>query len=154
MSRIETKNEYSAGGVVFRVLPGGKGWEIAIVKRTRYINESWSLPKGHIEKGETREQAAIREVKEESGVDASPLFSLGEIEYYFRKEGDRIRKIVYYYMMETINGELGGPNSEVAEARWVNINEVRSLLSYDRDKDVVTKALVELRVRFPENDDR
>ncbi len=154
MARLETKKEYSAGGVVFRTHASGKGWEIVIIKRMRYLNESWSLPKGHLEAGETREQAAIREVKEESGVDALPFYSLGEIEYYFRKDGDRIHKIVYYYLMETINDELGEPNSEVAEARWVNINEVRSLLSYDRDKDVVTKALVELRLRFPENDDR
>lgn len=148
------KTEYAAGGIVYRTHPSGKGWDIVVIKRARYINESWTLPKGHIEQGETREQAAIREVKEETGLDADPLFSLDKIEYYFRKEGEKIHKIVYYYLMPAKNEEFGEPNSEVAESRWVNINEVRTLLTYDRDKDIATKALIELRLRFPENDDR
>jgi 8-oxo-dGTP diphosphatase len=151
--RSEVTSEYSSGGVVFRLNGKGKGWEIVAVQRARH--EDWSLPKGHIEADETREQAALREVKEETGLDASILYSLGEIQYYFRKpKGDLIRKIVYYYLMEATTEKFGKPNWEVSEARWVNINEARNLLSYEKDKEVVTKALVELRVRFPENDDR
>lgn len=153
MQKAEAKKEFSSGGVVFRTRAGGKGWEIVAVQRARH--EDWSLPKGHIEEGETKEQAALREVKEETGLDAQVLFPLETIEYYFRKpKGDLIRKIVYYYLMEAINTRLGGPNWEVSEARWVDINEVRNLLTYQKDKEVVTKALVELRVRFPEEDDR
>src|SRR5436305_8975308 len=92
-----TKSEYSAGGVVFRAAPGAKDWEIVAVQRARHGD--WSLPKGHIEQGETQEQAALREVKEETGLDARILHSLGEVQYFYRdKKGALIHKFVYHYL--------------------------------------------------------
>lgn len=143
-------SEYSAGGVVYRAIEG-KGWEIVAVQRARHGD--WSLPKGHVEAGETKEQAAIREVKEETGIDARIFYHLGRIQYYFRKpSGALVRKHVDYYLMHAETEELGPPNWEVSEARWVPIQEARNLLSYSKDKEIVTKALVELRVRFPRQD--
>jgi 8-oxo-dGTP diphosphatase len=147
-ARGGVKTEYSAGGVVFRPSPKGKGWEIVAVQRPRH--DDWSLPKGHLEDGETKEQAALREVKEETGLDARILNHLGAIQYYFRKpKGDLIHKVVHFYLMEATSSELGKANWEVAEVRWVPIDEAQNLLSYKNDMGVVTKAHAELTARFP-----
>jgi 8-oxo-dGTP pyrophosphatase MutT (NUDIX family) len=147
-----TQNEYSAGGVVFRPNADGTGWDIIAVQRARHGD--WSLPKGHIESGETRQQAAIREVKEESGIDALVVHPLGEVDYFFRKSGGGlIHKTVYHFLLEATNDQLGGPNWEVSEARWVDINAADDLLTYAKDKDVVAMALTELRRRYPEIND-
>jgi 8-oxo-dGTP pyrophosphatase MutT (NUDIX family) len=147
-------DEYSAGGVVFRrhAAEGAEGaapFEIAVVQRARH--DDWSLPKGHIEAGESREQAAIREVQEETGLDARILYTLGDVVYYYRRRnGDLVRKTVYHYLMEATSTELGPPNWEVSESRWIPINEARTLLTYQKDKGIVSKAIAELRLRFPD----
>jgi 8-oxo-dGTP diphosphatase len=134
-------SEYSAGGVVYR--RNGAGTDIALIYRTRH--DDWSLPKGHIEEGESREQAALREIKEETGIDARIVHSLGEAVYFFRKRGgDLVRKTVYHFLMEAQSVKLGKPNWEVTEARWVPITEAQALLSYEKDKDIVAKAVAEL----------
>jgi 8-oxo-dGTP diphosphatase len=142
MTNQSYDSEYSAGGVVYR--PNGSDTDIALIYRTRH--DDWSLPKGHIEPGESREQAALREIKEETGLDASILRPLGEAVYFFRKRsGDLVRKTVYHYLMEALSSELGKPNWEVTEVRWVPITEVQGLLSYEKDKEIVAKAIEELR---------
>lgn len=134
-------SEYSAGGVVYR--RNGAGTDIAVIYRTRH--DDWSLPKGHIEAGESREQAALREIKEETGLDARILHPLGEAVYFFRKKGgDLVRKTVYHYLMEALTTNLGKPNWEVTEARWVPITEAQGLLSYEKDKEILAKAMAEL----------
>lgn len=134
-------SEYSSGGVVYR--QNGSSFDIALIFRTRH--DDWSLPKGHIEVGESREQAALREVKEETGLDARIVLALGEATYFFRKKGgDLVRKTVYHYLLEAVSTELGKPNWEVTEARWVPIVEAQALLSYEKDREIVGKAIVEL----------
>ncbi len=129
--------EYSAGGVVYR--RSAEGHDIVAVQRARHGD--WSLPKGHIEAGESREQAALREVKEETGLDAKIVGELGEIVYFYRRrEEGLVRKSVYHYLMEAVSDKLGKPNWEVSEVRWVPITEAHTLLSYDNDKGVVRKA--------------
>src|SRR5437868_15444060 len=115
MAPRKVTSEYSAGGVVYR--RNEAGYDIVAVNRARHTD--WSLPKGHVEEGETREQAAVREVKEETDIDARIVAPLGEITYFFmsKKEG-LIKKSVYYFLMEATSTELGGPNWEVSEARW------------------------------------
>jgi 8-oxo-dGTP pyrophosphatase MutT (NUDIX family) len=141
MKADSSSSEYSAGGVVYR--HNGAGTDIALIYRTRH--DDWSLPKGHIEAGESREQAALREIKEETGLDARILHPLGEAVYFFRKKsGDLVRKTVYHYLMEALTTTLGKPNWEVTEARWVPIAEAQTLLSYEKDKEIVAKAIVEL----------
>jgi 8-oxo-dGTP diphosphatase len=142
MADTQLTSEYSAGGVVFR--HNGEGIDVALIYRTRH--DDWSIPKGHIEAGESREQAALREIKEETGLDARILHPLGEATYFFRKKGgELIRKTVYHYLMEALSADLGKPNWEVTEARWVPITEARALLSYEKDREIIEKAVEDLR---------
>lgn len=144
MSDEDITREYSAGGVVYRRT--ADGLEIALVGRNRY--NDWSLPKGHIEKGESREQAAIREVKEETGLDARILQKIDKVVYFYRRaKGDLIRKTVYHFLMETDGYDLRDPNWEVSEIRWVPITEAGNVLSYENDKKVVEKARATLEQR-------
>ena len=129
--------EYSAGGVVYRHTEDG--YDIVAVQRARH--EDWSLPKGHIEAGESREQAALREVKEETGLDAQIVGDLGEVVYFYRRKNEGlVRKSVYHYLMQALSDKLGGPNWEVSEVRWIPITEAHTLLSYENDKGIVRKA--------------
>jgi 8-oxo-dGTP diphosphatase len=144
MTSSKASSEYSSGGVVYRRTSAG--YDIAAVGRARHTD--WSLPKGHIEKGETREEAALREVKEETGLDARIVAALDEVVYFYTspKKG-LIRKTVYHYLMEAAPGDLGGPNWEVSEVRWVPISEAHTLLSYPKDREIVKKAIEELKAR-------
>lgn len=90
----------------------------------------WSLPKGHIELGETAEQTAIREVAEETGIRGSVLAALGRIDYWFVTDGRRVHKTVHHYLMRFLGGELSDEDLEVAEVAWVPIRELPSRLAY------------------------
>ncbi|MBF6611782.1 MAG: NUDIX hydrolase [Chloroflexi bacterium] len=144
MAGAETTSEYSAGGVVYRQVD--QGYEIVIVQRARH--DDWSLPKGHIEAGESREQAAVREVREETGLDAHILLPIDEVVYFYRRPKEGLtRKTVYHYLMRADNYLLGGPNWEVSEVRWIPIDQASSLLTYRKDKEIVSKAEVLLKTR-------
>ncbi len=131
-----TFSEFSAGGVVYRRV--GDTYEIVAVHRNRHTD--WSLPKGHIEKGETVEQAALREVKEETGLDARIVDALGEVVYFYRRPKGLTRKVVYHFLLERTGGEFGPPNWEVDEVRWIDINQAHTLLTYKNDLGIVQKA--------------
>lgn len=90
----------------------------------------WSLPKGHIEMGETAEQTAVREVAEETGVQGSVLAALGSIDYWFVTEGRRVHKTVHHYLMRFLGGELSDEDVEVAEVAWVPLEELPKRLAY------------------------
>ena len=90
----------------------------------------WSLPKGHIELGETAEQTAIREVAEETGIQGSVLAALGSIDYWFVTEGRRVHKTVHHYLMRFLGGELSDEDVEVSEVAWVPLQELPSRLAY------------------------
>ncbi len=90
----------------------------------------WSLPKGHIEQGETAEQTAIREVAEETGIQGRVLAALGSIDYWFVTEGHRVHKTVYHYLMRFSGGELSDEDVEVSEVAWVPVDELASRLAY------------------------
>jgi 8-oxo-dGTP pyrophosphatase MutT (NUDIX family) len=136
--------EFSAGGVVYR--HSRSGYDVAAVQRARH--DDWSLPKGHIEEGETREQAALREVKEETGLDARIVEPLGEIVYFYhRPKKGLTRKTVYHYLMEATSADLGLPNWEVSQVRWLPITEAHTLLSYENDKGLIRKAQEVLAAR-------
>jgi 8-oxo-dGTP pyrophosphatase MutT (NUDIX family) len=123
--------------VVYRQAEGV--YQLVAVQRARH--NDWSLPKGHIEEGETREEAALREVEEETGIRARIVRPIDAVVYFFRrKNGDLVRKTVYHYLMQAETEELGKPNWEVSEARWVTFDEAQDLLSYENDKGVVRKA--------------
>jgi len=130
--RLRTVHETSAGGLVIDGIDGPKESQVAaligrIDRRGRML---WSLPKGHIELGETAEQTAIREVAEETGIQGGVLAALGSIDYWFVTEGRRVHKTVHHYLMRFLGGELSDEDVEVTEVAWVPLKELPSRLAY------------------------
>jgi 8-oxo-dGTP pyrophosphatase MutT (NUDIX family) len=130
--RLRTVHETSAGGLVIDGIDRPREEQVAALigrvdRRGRML---WSLPKGHIEQGETAEQTAIREVAEETGIHGSVLAALGRIDYWFVTEGRRVHKTVHHYLMRCSGGELSDDDVEVAEVAWVPIPELPSRLAY------------------------
>src|SRR5258707_563493 len=130
--RLRTVHETSAGGLVIDGIDGPKESQVAaligrIDRRGRML---WSLPKGHIELGETAEQTAIREVAEETGIQGGVLAALGSIDYWFVTEARRVHKTVHHYLMRFLVGELCGEDVEVSEVAWVPLKELPSRLAY------------------------
>jgi 8-oxo-dGTP pyrophosphatase MutT (NUDIX family) len=130
--RLRTVHETSAGGLVIDGIDGPSEEQVAaligrIDRRGRML---WSLPKGHIEQGETAEQTAIREVAEETGIEGKVLAALGSIDYWFVTEGRRVHKTVHHYLMRFSGGELSDEDVEVTEVAWVPVQELPSRLAY------------------------
>ena len=114
----------AAGGVVRR------DGRIAVVHRPRY--DDWSLPKGKLDPGETWEEAALREVREETGLECALGEELSSTRYHDRKGRS---KLVRYWLMDPVGGEFA-PNDEVDELRWLTPAEAAALLTYPRDKEL------------------
>jgi 8-oxo-dGTP diphosphatase len=104
--------------------------EVAVVHRP--VHQDWSFPKGKLEEGETFEEAALREVREETGMDCRLVRFVGHTEYVDRKGRP---KAVAYWVMEAMGGSFR-PNHEVDELRWLNLDEASTLLSYPRDREL------------------
>ncbi len=119
----------AAGGVVLR--PGEEGYELCVVHRPRYGD--WTLPKGKLEPDETFEEAALREVEEETGLRCELGRELASTHYI---DGNGRPKIVRYWLMRPAKGELH-PADEVDDARWLPLEDAFDLLSYERDRDVL-----------------
>ncbi|SFP85328.1 mutator mutT protein [Amycolatopsis arida] len=100
----------------------------------------WSLPKGHIEDGETTEQTAVREVKEETGISAHVLQPLGTIDYWFVAERRRVHKTVHHFLLEAWGGELSDEDVEVTEVAWVPLAELEERLAYADERKLVRRA--------------
>ena len=100
----------------------------------------WSLPKGHIEEGETPEQAAIREVAEETGITSSITKSLGVIDFWFMAGDKRIHKTVHHFMFTEIGGTLLAQESEVDEVSWFPLSEIVERLAYPDEKKLIAKS--------------
>ncbi|WP_345348905.1 NUDIX hydrolase [Rhodococcus olei] len=130
--RMRTVRETSAGGLVVDGLDGPRDQQCAaLIGRTdRRGRLLWSLPKGHIEQGETAEQTAMREVAEETGIRGTVLASLGSIDYWFVTEGRRVHKTVHHYLLRFQGGELSDEDVEVTEVAWVPLTELESRLAY------------------------
>ena len=100
----------------------------------------WSLPKGHIEAGETPEQAAIREVAEETGIQSEISRELGIIDFWFMAGGKRIHKTVHHYLFREVGGVLAPQVSEVDDVGWFPLDEIISLLAYPDEKKLIAKS--------------
>jgi 8-oxo-dGTP pyrophosphatase MutT (NUDIX family) len=140
--RLRTVHETSAGGLVIDNIDRPREEQVAALigrvdRRGRML---WSLPKGHIELGETAEQTAIREVAEETGIQGSVLAALGRIDYWFVTDGRRVHKTVHHYLMRCSGGELSDDDVEVAEVAWVPINELPSRLAYADERKLAEVA--------------
>ncbi len=100
----------------------------------------WSLPKGHVEEGETHEDAAVREVEEETGIRGRVVAALGTIDYWFVAEDRRIHKTVHHYLLEASGGELSDDDIEVDEVAWVPLTELHSRLAYAGERRLAETA--------------
>jgi 8-oxo-dGTP pyrophosphatase MutT (NUDIX family) len=137
---VKTRNEVSAGGVVFRLRDGG-GFDVALILTHE---RRWQLPKGWIDDGESPEQTAVREVREEAGIDAEIVGPLGLIQYQYVSTYDpepaRVRKRVHMFLLRYISGSTDDHDDEVIEARWVEIEEAESLLAFKDERGMIAKA--------------
>jgi mutator protein MutT len=100
----------------------------------------WSLPKGHIEEGETPEQTAVREVAEETGISSTVVRPLGTIDFWFVADNRRIHKTVHHFLMQATDGELSDADGEVTEVAWVRLEELEERLAYADERRLVRKA--------------
>lgn len=130
--------ELSAGGVVVR------GQEVLVIVPTRRAADGslvLALPKGHVDEGETRLEAATREVREETGVRAEPLAELGEVRYWYVRGGRRVPKSVFFFLFRYIEGDPKDHDEEVSDARWMPLERAQSDLSYRGEREMVRRAL-------------
>jgi ADP-ribose pyrophosphatase YjhB (NUDIX family) len=133
--RIE---EVSAGGLVVDAT-GDVVRGVLIGKHDRKGRLVWSLPKGHVEAGETLEQTAVRETEEETGVTAEVRQKLGEVDYWFMLHGEKIHKTVHHFLLRFVSGELCDRDVEVAEVAWVPLAEIPAKLAYPDERRLVAR---------------
>jgi 8-oxo-dGTP pyrophosphatase MutT (NUDIX family) len=140
------RREFSAGGVVVRRLRGR--WMVAAIRPGGKPEGTWALPKGLIGPGEGAEATAQREVSEETGVAATPAGKLGDIRYVYTWAGERVFKVVSFFLFRYARGRLGDipPEHahEVAETAWLPLEEASTLLAYKGEREMAAKALERL----------
>ena len=142
-AKRKTRNEHSSGGAVILVRDGSPHVAlIATRSRTR-----WGLPKGAVSTGESSEQAALREVREETGLEAEIVKLLDTIEYYFRAGDTLIRKRVDFYLMRYVAGELTPQLSEVDDVEWVELSEAIQRASFESERKLLEAALQEVSAK-------
>ncbi len=139
-SNMRIKYEVSAGGLVLR--RNGATLDALLIGRGN--PRVWSLPKGHVEARETHEQAALREVREETGCWAEILIKLSDISYWFYLNRTKHKKSVHFYLMRYLSGDTANHDHEVDEARWFEIKAAKKALKYVNEKRLVDLAMEHL----------
>jgi 8-oxo-dGTP pyrophosphatase MutT (NUDIX family) len=138
--------EFSAGGVLVRRLRGR--WWLAAIRPGGKQAGVWALPKGNVGRGEAPEATAIREVAEETGVEAIATGKLGDVRYVYTRRGSRVFKVVSFYLLRYRRGRLGNLperfRHEVEEVRWLPLEEAPRLLAYKGEREMAEKALAVL----------
>ena len=139
---MKTREWISAGGVAFRDVEGRK--DIAVIRSAR--ESRWQLPKGIIDPGETEEQAALREVREEAGINCELIRKIDAIDYWYvdrwSSEPVRVHKYVHFFLMRYASGEISDHDHEVDEVRWAPLAEAVELLAFPAEQKIVEKAKV------------
>jgi 8-oxo-dGTP pyrophosphatase MutT (NUDIX family) len=138
--RIDTQTQVSAGGAVFREKDGSV--EVALISVGN--PPRWQLPKGLVDRGETPEVAALREVSEEAGIEAAIVEKIETVEYWYQAnvEGRRVRyhKFVHFFLMSYVAGSVTEHDQEVNDARWVEIGAAIELIAFKSERGVLEKA--------------
>jgi 8-oxo-dGTP pyrophosphatase MutT (NUDIX family) len=137
------EREFSAGGVVVRIVRGRA--MVAAIRPQGKPEGTWALPKGNLDPGESPAETAVREVWEETGVHGRLVEKLGDVRYtYTRRGGERIFKVVSFFLLRAGRGRIGEIEEtmrvEVAEARWLPLDEAPRLLSYGGEREMAKKA--------------
>lgn len=135
LQRVE---ETSAGGLVVDRSTGAPRAAL-IARHDRRGRLVWSLPKGHLEPGETAEQAAVREVEEETGISSRVLAPLGTIDFWFVADGRRIHKTVHHFLLAATGGELSDEDVEVVDVQWFELPDVSRVLGYADERRLLER---------------
>ena len=138
--------EFSAGGVLVRRLRGR--WWVAAIRPQGKREGTWALPKGLIDPGEKGAETAVREAYEETGLHARLDGKLGDVRYVYTRRGERVFKVVSFFLLRYTSGRIGelppGMELEVAEARWLPLEDAPRLLAYGGERQMAERALAAL----------
>lgn len=144
MARLRTSTATSAGGIVVSYEAGRPHLVVGSRRRER-DGRTWTLPKGTPIAGESREETALREVEEETGLKVRIDGPLDSIEYTFVQSGTRIHKTVHYFLMVPIGGDLARHDHEFEEVRWIPFDAAASVLTFETERELVARAAERLR---------
>ena len=140
------RREFSSGGLLVRRLRGR--WMVAAIRPAGRPAGLWALPKGQIDEGESGEETALREIAEETGATGRSLGKLGDVRYWFNWEGERIFKVVSFFLVRYESGKLGEITEEfrheVADVRWLPLDDAPRLLAYHGERRLAEKAIAVL----------
>jgi len=139
VARLRTSTATSAGGIVIRY-DGGQPWLVIGSRRRERDGRTWTLPKGTPNAGESREETALREVNEETGLEVRITGPLDDIVYWFVQSGTRIHKTVHYFLMEPVGGDLSQHDHEFDEVRWISFDEAATMLTFETERTLVARA--------------
>ncbi|MDP9296686.1 MAG: NUDIX hydrolase [Actinomycetota bacterium] len=136
---MKTRREVSAGGVVYR--REGDVVKVALAsRRTRRGDLAWGLPKGLIEEGEAPEVSAVRETLEETGLEAELEQPLGEISYFYVWEGERVAKVVHFFLLRQTGGDVANHDFEMEDVIWFPLAEAERKTTYKGEREVLARA--------------
>ena len=136
---METRSEVSSGGVVYE-REGGSVRVVLAARRTRRGELVWGLPKGALDEGESEIDAAIREVREETGIEAVVEEDLGQIRYFYVWEGVRVRKAVRFFLMRATGGDVSNHDDEMEEVRWFPLATAIRRAAFRGEREVLERA--------------
>ncbi len=138
------KQEFSAGGIVLKKEQD----KVFVLMAQHAQHHGWGFPKGHIgdkQEGESKEATAVREVKEETGINAEILEEAGEETYWYKWNGERRKKTVFYFIMKHLGGDFAEKDHEMENVEWVVLDEVEQKLTYDNAKKMYRKLLPQIK---------
>jgi len=133
-----TRIDEAAGGVVISMVDGTL--RLVLIRTERNLVSRWSLPKGHFHDGESSEEAAVREVREETGLDVEILAPLQTIDYWFTEKKYKYHKYVHFYLMRRLGGSLADHDDEVIEARWHAWDDAIAVMAYETEREMIASA--------------
>lgn len=140
MAAHTERQQVSSGGVIVRQQDGQ--WQLCLITTRRQHGLVWGLPKGHIEAGEDEQTAAVREVREETGLVGTPITKLGSIAYSFREHDASVTyfKTVHFYFLRYLEGDPDHHGDEVQSARWLSLDDALQRLTYENERRIVLQA--------------